>query len=94
MRRVAWLVVVLMLAPASVALADPPDTATQPDNGAISSHRNENAVAGGPHCHIVFVNQGEGHFDNVSAYPSHTAHLATGVEDGVFIGDGDCDGLP
>ena len=94
MRRIAWLVVVLMLVPASVALADPPDTATQPDNGAVSSHRNPNAVAGGPHCHIVFVNQGQGHFDNISVYPSHTAHLATGVPTGVFQGDGDCDGLP
>ena len=42
MRRFTRLVVVLLLvlATASPALAAPPDTATQPDNGAISSHRN------------------------------------------------------
>jgi hypothetical protein len=96
MRRIALLITVsvLMSAPASLALADPPDPATQPDNGAVSSIRNPNGVAGGPHCHIVVVNQGQGHFDNVSAYPSHRAHIATGLPTGVFAGDGNCDGLP
>ena len=96
MRRFVTFTVLLMLvlAPASLAAAAPPDTATQPDSGAVSSDRNPNAVAGGPHCHIVFVNQGQGHFDNISVYPSHTAHLATGTPTGVFAGDSNCDGLP
>jgi len=95
MRRLALITAfVLVLAPASVALAAPPDTATQPDNGATSSDRNPIAQAGGPHCHIVFVNQGQGHFDNISVYPSHKAHIATGTPTGVFQGDGNCDGLP
>ena len=95
MRRFARLIVVLMLvlATASPALAAPPDTATQPDNGAISSHRNPNAVAGGPHCHVVSANIGQGHFDFISVYPSHTAHMATGLPNSVFTGDGDCDGI-
>lgn len=96
MRRSMWLVMVMVLvmAPASLAGAAPPDPATQPDNGAISSHRNDNAVAGGPHCHILLVNQGQGNFDNISVYPSHKAHEATGLSESVFAADVDCDGLP
>jgi hypothetical protein len=89
MRRLSVFVtaLVLVLGPATVASAS-----TQPDNGAVSSGRNANAVAGGPHCHIVEVNRGAGHFDNISAYPSHRAHVATGVPVGIFRGDADCDG--
>lgn len=79
----------LALAPAAASAAPP----TQPDNGAVSSGRNSNAVAGGPHCHIVEVNRGQGHFDSISAYPSHRAHQATGVPTGVFSGDQECDGV-
>jgi hypothetical protein len=95
MRRFTRLILVLMLvlATASPAMAAPPDTATQPDNGAISSQRNPNAVAGGPHCHVVSANIGQGHFDFISVYPSHTAHMATGLPNTVFTGDGDCDGI-
>lgn len=78
---------VLMLAPTSASAQ-----VTQPDNGAVSSGRNENAVAGGPHCHILEVNRGTGHFENISVYPSHTAHITTGLPVGIFRGDGDCDG--
>jgi hypothetical protein len=88
-RFMAVSVTVLVLGPAAAASAD-----TQPDSGAVSSGRNANGVAGGPHCHIVEVNRGSGHFENISAYPSHTAHVATGVPIGIFRGDGDCDGLP
>lgn len=97
MRRLSTLVtaliLVLVMAPAASASHDTPP-GTQPDNGAVSSGRNPNAVAGGPHCHIVAVNQDQGHFANISAYPSHRAHVATGVPVGIFRGDGDCDGMP
>jgi hypothetical protein len=46
--------------------------------GHPSENRAEQGFGGGPHCHI---NLESGAF----AFPSHTAHLATGVQDGVFM---------
>jgi len=46
--------------------------------GHPSENRAEQGFGGGPHCHI---NLQSGKF----AFPSHTAHEATGLTDGVFI---------
>jgi hypothetical protein len=51
---------------------------------AASGHPSENRAdpgfGGGPHCHI---NQHSGKF----AFPSHTAHVATGIEGRVFAAE-------
>lgn len=91
MRRITNLIAALALA---VLMAPAAMASTQPDNGAVSSHRNANAVAGGPHCHIVVASAGKGHFDYISVYPSHKAHVATGLPAAVFMADPDCNGMP
>jgi hypothetical protein len=48
-------------------------------SGHPSENRAEQAFFGGPHCH---VNQQSGNF----AFPSHRAHIATGLPVGVFAG--------
>jgi hypothetical protein len=48
-------------------------------SGHPSENRAEQAFFGGPHCH---VNQESGNF----AFPSHRAHIATGLTGGVFAG--------
>ncbi|HET6920499.1 MAG TPA: hypothetical protein VFI46_13680 [Jiangellaceae bacterium] len=32
-------------------------------------------------------------FDLIRVFPSHTAHVHTGLVDGVFVADPDCDGI-
>jgi hypothetical protein len=32
-------------------------------------------------------------FDFVQVFPSHTAHVHSGLSDGVFAADADCDGM-
>lgn len=44
-----------------------------------SENRDPQSTFGGPHCH---VNLESGHL----AFPSHRAHIATGLSDGVFAG--------
>ncbi|HSI81327.1 MAG TPA: hypothetical protein VK919_11835 [Solirubrobacterales bacterium] len=46
-------------------------------SGHPSENRAEQAFFGGPHCHI---NQHSGNF----AFPSHRAHIATGLPNTVF----------
>jgi hypothetical protein len=50
---------------------------TSAASGHPSENRAEQAFFGGPHCHI---NQQSGKF----AFPSHRAHIATGLPDTVF----------
>lgn len=45
--------------------------------GHPSENRAEQSVFGGPHCHTNLIS-GE------HAFPSHRAHIATGLADGVF----------
>jgi hypothetical protein len=71
---------------ASPAFADP-----HPSQGATSEGRNEAGFGGGPHCHVLITNLTP--FDSTPAFPSHTAHLASGIGN-VFAADPDCDGLP
>jgi len=46
--------------------------------GHPSENRAEQGFGGGPHCHI---NLHSGNF----AFPSHRAHVVTGLSDGVFM---------
>jgi hypothetical protein len=70
----------------SPAFADP-----HPSQGATSEGRNDAGFGGGPHCHVLITSQTP--FDSAPAFPSHTAHLASGIGH-VFVADPDCDGLP
>ncbi|HZD71436.1 MAG TPA: hypothetical protein VFA45_21765 [Actinomycetes bacterium] len=53
--------------------------------------RNEAGFGGGPHCHVLITNHTP--FDSTPAFPSHTAHLASGIGN-IFAADPDCDGIP
>lgn len=75
---------------ASAASAEP----NQPGQGDNSTGRNEAGFGGGPHCHVLMVDNAQGRFDLIRVFPSHTAHVHTGLGDGVFVADADCDGMP
>jgi hypothetical protein len=75
---------VFLLVGASPALADP-----HPSQGATSEGRNPQGFGGGPHCHVLIVNNTP--FDSAPAFPSHTGHDASGLTH-VFAADPDCDG--
>jgi hypothetical protein len=67
----------------------------QPSEGENSTGRNEAGFGGGPHCHLLAVEEANGHFTFVRVFPSHTGHVHSGLgEEGPFIADGDCNGLP
>jgi hypothetical protein len=66
----------------------------QPSQGENSTGRNDEGFGGGPHCHLLAVEQANGHFTNVRVFPSHTGHVHSGLGEGPFIADGDCNGLP
>ncbi len=81
----ALLVTVLtIVGSASMAAA-----ANQPGQGERSTGRNEAGFGGGPHCHVVVVNEGHGPF-LIRAFPSHTGHMHAGND--IFNADPDCDG--
>jgi hypothetical protein len=73
-----------LAASAGAAFAD-----TQPSNGITSTGRNDQGFGGGPHCHVMSVDN-NGRFDTVVVYPSHTGHSHAGND--VFLADPDCDG--
>jgi hypothetical protein len=77
---------VVLLGGATPALAAP-----HPSQGANSEVRNEAGFGGGPHCHVLITNHTP--FDSTPAFPSHTAHLASGIGN-IFAADPDCDGIP
>jgi len=75
----------------SLALAED----NQPSQGEHSTGRNDAGFGGGPHCHLLAVENANGHFTFVQVFPSHTGHMHSGTgESGPFIADGNCDGLP
>ena len=76
----------LLLGGASPAFADP-----HPSQGSNSEVRNDEGFGEGPHCHVLVENHTP--FDSTPTFPSHTAHLASGVGH-VFVADLNCDGLP
>lgn len=82
------LVVALVILLAPVALAQ-----SQPTSGDNSADRNAAAVFGGPHCHVNLVaSENQDAWDEIWVFPSHNAHVQTGLSDGVFaaISPEDC----
>jgi hypothetical protein len=90
MRRI---VVVLIIVLASLGLAPAAFAQTQPSQGESSTGRNEAGFGGGPHCHLLIVDSAQDNFV-LRVFPSHTGHLHSGLSDGVFAADADCDGMP
>jgi hypothetical protein len=74
---------------ASAASAEP----NQPGQGENSTGRNDAGFGGGPHCHVLVVDGAQDQFDHIRVFPSHTAHVHTGLMDGVFVADPNCDGI-
>ncbi len=66
----------------------------QPSQGENSTGRNDQGFGGGPHCHLLVVEQANGRFTYIRVFPSHTGHVHSGLGEGPFIADADCDGLP
>ena len=64
-----------------------------PSQGESSTGRNDAGFGGGPHCHLLSAEH-DGHFTWVRVFPSHMGHFASGLGEGPFIADPDCDGLP
>ena len=92
MKRVltALAVIVLALAGSASMAGAEPDPPNQPGQGESSaSARNPAGFGGGPHCHVMVANTGNGHF-TVRVFPSHTGHAHAGND--VFLADPDCDG--
>lgn len=75
---------------AGAASAEPPPN--QPSQGDSSIDRNLAGVGGGPHCHVLVVDNAQERF-TIRVFPSHTGHVGSGTVDGVFAADGDCDGV-
>ena len=73
----------------SAASAEP----NQPGQGENSTDRNAAGFGGGPHCHVLVVDSAQDQFDLIRVFPSHTAHVHSGLADGVFVADSDCDGI-
>ena len=74
----------------STASAEP----NQPSQGENSTGRNDAGFGGGPHCHLLAVESAQGAFDVIRVFPSHMAHVSTGLGEGPFVADADCDGVP
>jgi hypothetical protein len=75
----------------SVAMAED----NQPGQGENSTGRNPQGFGGGPHCHVLAVEQANGNFVFVRVFPSHTGHASSnGSAVAPFVADPDCDGLP
>ena len=89
-RTVVVLIVVALalLGPVPAALAQ-----NQPSQGESSTGRNDAGFGGGPHCHLLVVDSEQASFDPLQVFPSHTAHVHSGLSDGVFAADADCDGM-
>jgi hypothetical protein len=66
---------------------------THPSQGENSTGRNDAGFGGGPHCHVLVVDNAQDRFDAIRVFPSHTGHLHSGLADGVFAADADCDGM-
>jgi hypothetical protein len=92
MRRAFVVLAVAMLT--SLGTASMASAQNQPGQGENSTGRNEAGFGGGPHCHVLMVENAQGHFDVIRVFPSHTAHVATGLAEGPFVADADCDGVP
>lgn len=65
----------------------------QPGQGENSTGRNDAGFGGGPHCHVLIVDNAQDRFDFIRVFPSHTGHANSGLVDGVFAADADCNGV-
>jgi hypothetical protein len=92
MRRAFVVLILAMLA--SLGTASMASAQNQPGQGEHSTGRNDAGFGGGPHCHLLIVDSAQSQFDFIQVFPSHTAHVHTGLTDGVFMADANCDGLP
>jgi len=80
----------LMSAGIGAAFAD-----TQPTHGFSSTGRNDAGFGGGPHCHVnAIASEHNPVVDFVEVFPSHTAHVHSGLPGDVFQADPNCDGDP
>jgi len=92
MKRVLVAALVAVLSPVALAAAASADT-NQPSQGETSTGRNDAGFGGGPHCHVLAVDNGQDVFDFIRVFPSHTGHAASGLPNRIFIADPDCDGV-
>jgi hypothetical protein len=92
MRRAFVVLVVAVLA--SLGTASMASAQNQPSQGENSTGRNDAGFGGGPHCHLLVVDSAQSQFEFIQVFPSHTAHVHTGLSGGVFMADANCDGLP
>jgi hypothetical protein len=86
MKRALGVAAVVVLTSFGLATAASADT-NQPGQGQTSTGRNAAGFGGGPHCHVLTVNSGQGRFDVIRVFPSHTAHASTGLDGRVFAAD-------
>ncbi len=88
-------VVAAVAAMATLGLASAASAETnQPGAGENSTGRNDAGFGGGPHCHVLVVDNAQESFEFIRVFPSHTGHAASGLADAVFAADADCDGIP
>lgn len=92
MKRALMLAAVVVLSSLGFASAAAGQT-NQPGQGENSTGRNDAGFGGGPHCHVLLVDGAQERFDIIRVFPSHTAHVHTGLSGGVFAADPDCDGV-
>lgn len=86
---VATIVALTSFGSASMASAQ----TNQPGQGANSTGRNEAGFGEGPHCHVLIVENAQDRFEFIRVFPSHTGHANSGLVDGVFAADIDCNGV-
>ena len=68
---------------------------TQPTQGYSSTRRNDAGFGGGPHCHVnVIASEHNPTVEFVEVFPSHTAHVHSGLPGDIFQADPNCDGDP
>lgn len=93
MKRVLTMSLVAAMTVAGVAgAASAEPTPNQPSQGQSSTDRNLAGFGGGPHCHVLVVDNAQEQF-TIRVFPSHTGHVGSGTSDGVFAADLDCDGV-
>jgi hypothetical protein len=91
MKRTVVVLIIAVLA--SLGAAPAAFAQTHPSQGENSTGRNDAGFGGGPHCHVLVVDNAQAAIDTIRVFPSHTGHLNSGLADGVFAADPDCDGV-
>ena len=91
MKRTVVVLIIAVLA--SLGAAPAAFAQSHPSQGENSTGRNDAGFGGGPHCHVLVVDNAQDTFDTIRVFPSHTAHVHSGLAGGVFAADPDCDGI-